>query len=164
MILTWIWIHLCPTSPPYPHKTFRRPGCLLNVLCTFNLRAVSRGTRGIWYWVSDCFSLHVCNTGSPCSHNCIKSRNNRPVVFCKKDVLRSFAKFTGKQLCQSFFFNKVAGLQLLLKNRIWRRCFPMNFAKFPRTPFLIEHLRWLLLKIPENAFSYGQCVHNIETR
>ena len=28
---------------------------------------------------------------------------------CKKDVLRIFAKFTGKTLCQSLFFNKVAG-------------------------------------------------------
>ena len=26
-------------------------------------------------------------------------------------------------------------------------CFPMTFAKFYRRPFLIEHLRWLLLKI-----------------
>ena len=25
----------------------------------------------------------------------------------KKSVLRNFAKFTGKQLCQSLFFNKV---------------------------------------------------------
>ena len=25
------------------------------------------------------------------------------------------------------------------------RCFPVNFAKFLRTPFLTEHLRWLLL-------------------
>ena len=28
---------------------------------------------------------------------------------CKKGVLRNFAKFTGKHLCQSLFFNKVAG-------------------------------------------------------
>ena len=28
----------------------------------------------------------------------------------KKDVLRNFAKFTGKHLCQRLFFNKVAGL------------------------------------------------------
>ena len=32
-----------------------------------------------------------------------------PDVFCKKGVLRNFAKFTGKHLCQSLFFNKVAG-------------------------------------------------------
>ena len=33
-------------------------------------------------------------------------------VFCKKDVLRNFTKFTGKNLCQSNFFNKVADLGL----------------------------------------------------
>ena len=35
----------------------------------------------------------------------------------RKGVLRNFAKFTGKRLCQSVFFNKVAGwiLQLYLK-------------------------------------------------
>ena len=40
-----------------------------------------------------------------------------PEVFCEKGVLRNFAKFTGKRLCQSLFFNKVAGggLQLYLK-------------------------------------------------
>ena len=43
-----------------------------------------------------------------------------------------------KHLCQSLFFNKVAGLRraTLLKERLWRRCFPENFAKFLRTPFL----------------------------
>ena len=29
-------------------------------------------------------------------------------MFCKKGVLRNFTKFTGKQLWQSLFFNKVA--------------------------------------------------------
>ena len=33
----------------------------------------------------------------------------------------------------------------LLTNRLCHRCFPMNFAKFLRTPFLIEHQWWLLL-------------------
>ena len=32
-----------------------------------------------------------------------------------------------------------------VKKRLWHRCFPVNFAKFLRTPFLTEHLRWLLL-------------------
>ena len=31
----------------------------------------------------------------------------------KKGVLESFAKFRGKHLCQSLFFNKVAGLMQL---------------------------------------------------
>ena len=37
---------------------------------------------------------------------------NQPLeVFCKKGVLRNFAKFTEKQLYQRPFFNKVAGLR-----------------------------------------------------
>ena len=41
-------------------------------------------------------------------------RSTRQEVFCKKGVLENFAKLTGKYLCQSLFFNKVAclGLQL----------------------------------------------------
>ena len=33
----------------------------------------------------------------------------------------------------------------LLKKRLWHMCFPANYAKFLRTPFLTEHLWWLLL-------------------
>ena len=36
-------------------------------------------------------------------------RSSRPKVFCKKGVLRNFGKFTRKNLCQSLFFNKIAG-------------------------------------------------------
>ena len=56
----------------------------------------------------------------------------------KKDVPRNFAKFSGKHLRQSLSFNKAAHLRpaTLLKKRLWLRCFPMNFAKFLRTPFL----------------------------
>ena len=35
----------------------------------------------------------------------------------------------------------------LFKKRPWYTCFPVNFAKFLRTPFLMEHLWWLLLFI-----------------
>ena len=42
-------------------------------------------------------------------------RSSRPAVFCKKGVLRNFAKFIGKHLSQRLFFSKVAGLQLYLK-------------------------------------------------
>ena len=38
------------------------------------------------------------------------SRSSRPGVFCKKSFLRNLAKFTGKHLRQSLFFNEVAGL------------------------------------------------------
>ena len=34
-----------------------------------------------------------------------------------------------------------------IKERLQHRCFPVKFAKFLRTPFFKEHLRWLLLYI-----------------
>ena len=39
----------------------------------------------------------------------------------KKGVLKNFAKFTGKHLCQGLFFNKVAGLNhyLLLLKKVY---------------------------------------------
>ena len=59
-----------------------------------------------------------------------------PEVFCKKGVLRNFAKFTGKHLYQRLFFNKVAGLACnFIKKNLWHRYFPVNFVKFLRTPF-----------------------------
>ena len=36
-------------------------------------------------------------------------RSSHPEVFCRRGVLRNFAKSTGRHLCQSLFFNKVAG-------------------------------------------------------
>ena len=78
--------------------------------------------------------------------------------FVEKGVLRNFTKFTGKHLCQSLFFNKVAGLRraTLLKKRLWHRCFPVNFVKFLRTPFLQNTSGRLLLKLVQNTddFSY----------
>ena len=39
--------------------------------------------------------------------------------------------------------NKASGLHLYQKG-YWHRCFPVNFAKFLRTTFIvIEHLWWL---------------------
>ena len=65
-------------------------------------------------------------------------RSSRQDLFSKKCVLRNFAKFIEKHLCQSLFFNKVAGLrpETLLKNRLWHKCFPVYFVKFLRIPFL----------------------------
>ena len=46
----------------------------------------------------------------------LSCRSSRPEVFRKKGVFRNFAKFTGKHLRQSLFFNKVVGLRLLLNS------------------------------------------------
>ena len=36
-------------------------------------------------------------------------------------------------------------LLFLLKKRLWHRCVPVNFVKFPRAPFLQNTSGWLLL-------------------
>ena len=58
-------------------------------------------------------------------------------MFYKIGVLKIFANVTGKHLCWSLFFNKVARLRpaTLLKKRLQRRCFPVKFATFLRTSF-----------------------------
>ena len=47
--------------------------------------------------------------------------------------------------CIQSEYRKIRRPATLLKKRLWHRCFPMNFGKFLRTPFYIEHLWWLLL-------------------
>ena len=61
-----------------------------------------------------------------------------PEMFCEKDILRSLAKFTGKQLCQGLFFNKVAG----------QAC---NFIKKENPA---EMLSCEFCEISKNTFSY----------
>ena len=43
--------------------------------------------------------------------------------------------------------NTCARVSTLLKKRLWHKCFPVNFAKFLRTSFIIEHLWRLLLNV-----------------
>ena len=75
-----------------------------------------------------------------------KNRSNCPQVFYNKGALKNFARFTGKHLCQSLFFFLKYMPATLFKKRLWRKCFPVNFAKFLRTPIFTEHLWWLFLK------------------
>ena len=60
--------------------------------------------------VSQCFSsVFIESIFKTLSSNYDVDFLCRSYVFCKKGVLKNFAKFTGKHLCQSLFFNKVAG-------------------------------------------------------
>ena len=70
----------------------------------------------------------------------ILNRSSHQRCSIKKAVLRNFAKLTWKYLCQSLSF-----FPTLLKKRLWLKCFPVNFAKFLRTPLLQNTSGWLLL-------------------
>ena len=65
---------------------------------------------------------------------------------------RRFIKKGFLEISQNSQENICARAFLLLKKRLWQRCFPVNFAKFLRTRFLTEHLWWLLLKYVEDYF------------
>ena len=68
-------------------------------------------------------------------------------MFCKKGILRNFAKFTRKN-CAKVYFSAT-----LLKKRLWHRCFSVNFAKFLRTPFLQNISGRLLLSMQDYFLS-----------
>ena len=75
----------------------------------------------------------------------------------KEDVFKNLAKFTGQHLCQRLFFIKIAG-----KKSLWHRSFPVNFAKFLRTPFLQINSGRLLLNHVKVSFDVVNMFPNIE--
>ena len=77
---------------------------------------------------------------------------SRPEVFCRKVVLRIFAKLKGKHLCQRIFLIKLQALGVLKKRcseniqQIYRS--PVNLQHIFRTPFPKNTSGWLLLHDP----------------
>ena len=98
------------------------------------------GESGIYCGVSHRFLLRT-----PLKSR-LKPQKQPLKLFCEKGVLRNFANFTGKHLCQSVFFNKVASIRpaTLFKKRLWHRYFPVNFAKFLSISFLYNISEQLL--------------------
>ena len=70
-------------------------------------------------------------------------KSSRPEVFCKKGVLRNFAKFPAKHLRQSLFFNKVVGQAWglnFIKKETPAQVFSCEFCNIFKNIFSIEHL------------------------
>ena len=72
---------------------------------------------------------------------CFRSSHRRCSV--KTGALRNFAKLTGKDLCQSLFFIKVAGLWpvTLLKKETLAQAFLCEFCEISKNNFSTEHLQ-----------------------
>ena len=66
-----------------------------------------------------------------------------PEVFCEKSCFENFAKLTGKHLCQSPFFNEVAGRRFvaLLKKKTPTQMFSCKFYEIFQNTFFTEHLQ-----------------------
>ena len=74
-------------------------------------------------------------------------KKNRPEVFCKKGVLKMFAKYIG---------NTYAGVSFarnFIKKRLQERCLPLNFAKCLRTLFWQNTSVRLLLCLARSFYS-----------
>ena len=79
-----------------------------------------------------------------CQANHTLDRSGHRRCSVRKDVLINFAKFTGKHLCQGLFMSGAKACNFI-KQRLWHRSFPVNFAKVLRTPFLQNTSGQLLL-------------------
>ena len=62
----------------------------------------------------------------------MENRSSHQRCSVKKGVLRNFAKFTGKHLCQSLFFNEVA--------EALAQVFSCEFCEISKNAFLTEHV------------------------
>ena len=70
-------------------------------------------------------------------------RSTLPELLCEKDVLRNFAKFTGKHLCWGLFFNKLANL----RPNTLVQVFSYQFCE------ISKHIFQLLLYVFDSAIS-----------
>ena len=111
----------------------------------------------------DLISLKPCL--NLCSQTWLKSnrslvnifiQNQSPGCSMKKGVLKNFPKFTGKHLCQSLFFNKVAGLRpaTLLKRDSGADVFLWILRNF------YEHFFYRTRRM--TAYVYSKWVINLE--
>ena len=74
-------------------------------------------------------------------------------VLRKKGVLRNSAKSTGKHLCQSLFFNKVAGACNFIKKETLAQVFSCEFCKISKNTFYTEHLWVTASRITSSGFA-----------
>ena len=94
--------------------------------------------------------------GFTCLRDKSHYRSSHRICSKRKGVLRNFANLTRKHLCQSLFFDKVAGFSLW-KEMLWHRCFHVNFVKFLRTLYLQNTSGKLLLSLWEDkTFHYKE--------
>ena len=128
-------------------RFFHHPGNCKFLIC-ITLRTT---TTPNWIHPLNIRKWEQCNT--------FRSSHRRCSV--KKGVLRNTAKFTGKQLCQSLFLHKIAGFRpvTLFKKRLWHRCFPVNFMKFLKAPFLQNTSRRLLLQFQDFSHKKLTLIH-----
>ena len=86
------------------------------------------------------------------------------VAHASEAVVRSCSvKKAFLEISQNLQENACARVSFL-KRRLWKRCFPVNFAKYLRTSFLTEHLWWLLLAFQSESTLHESIVLELLAR
>ena len=80
-------------------------------------------------------STSCCSAPFGCSDISSIDRISRLEVVCKKGVLRIFAKFIGKQLCQSLFFCQRAQSCSFIKKETLTQVFSFEFWEISKNTF-----------------------------
>ena len=85
---------------------------------------------------------------------------HRRLVFSEVDAQRCYVKKMFLRISKnphentcarvSFLIKLQAAACNIIKKRLWRRCFPVNFAKFLRTP--LQNTSWRLLQLIDSLF------------
>ena len=76
-----------------------------------------------------------------------------------RKVLRNFAKFTGKHLCHSLFFNKAAGQRpATLLEKTLLQVFSCKFYEISKNTFFKEHL-WATDSALNKGTSWNESFH-----
>ena len=73
----------------------------------------------------------------------LNSLHSGVLILLEAVVQRCSVKKVFLEILQNSQKNTCVKVSFLI--RLWHRCFPVNSAKFQRTSFLADHLRWLLL-------------------
>ena len=142
----WYFLYICldvtSMTPSLPPAKKQRSPCPKKV----HLRVTSPASPKKMTFILENIAFQLKHQVDWHLRKCPRSSHQR--CSTSKGVLRNFTKFTGKDLYQSLFLNKSTGLRpaTLLKRKLWRRCFPVNFAQFLRTLFLQNTLERLLLE------------------
>ena len=146
--------------------------CDLKFLVKFKIDALVWKIFFFFFRYSCCFGLknYLCYFAWLIADPLLFKSSHRSCSIRKG--VRNFSKFTGKRLCQSLFFNKVAGLHRCFPVQLLHhRAFPVDFAKFSRTAFfrsnqspadilqnITEHFQWLPLCFAKTLQTMVHCL------
>ena len=98
-----------------------------------------------WVINSKCdHMITICST-------CRKSKSSHRRCSVKKMFLGISQNSQENTCARVSILIKLQACNFILKYRLWHRCFPVNFVKFLRTPFLQNTSGRLLLKISQTV-------------